>query len=146
MKKIILFLVAGFFSLYFSGCMNIETEEVEEKSTELMLNLTSDASLDAHSSMMGLNLALTAVEEGIDVTVFMNVKGVKLMLPGNDSINEPLLSVIKSIREEGGQIWACPMCMEATGVEKEMMPEYIQTSNPEMMMELIKKSPTVMTY
>lgn len=145
-KQTFIILIAGMIMLA-SGCIGVDnSENIVEPDPSLMVNLTSDATLDAHSSMMGLNLALNMAKNEMPVTVFANVKGVKLFDPANDSIAGPLLAVLDEIMEEGGQVMACPMCMEAVGIEKDWLPKGVQTSSPEKMAELVGEGPAVFTY
>ncbi|MCZ4410541.1 hypothetical protein O3Q51_17120 [Cryomorphaceae bacterium 1068] len=70
-----------------TSCVNVEKEvNVEETPKHLLINLTSDATVNAHGSMMGLHFAEKALKNNMEVTVFLNVDGVKLLRSGADTI------------------------------------------------------------
>ncbi len=66
-----------------SACSTPEKQE----SSRLIINLTSDATENAHSSLMGLHFAEKALNNGMEVTVFLNVDSVKLLQSGGDTIS-----------------------------------------------------------
>jgi predicted peroxiredoxin len=145
-KQTLIVLIAGIVMLV-SGCIGVDnSEKIVEYDPSLLINLTSDATVDAHSSMMGLNMALTMARDDMDVTVFTNVKGVKLFDPANDSITGPLLEVLGEIMEAGGTVLACPMCMEAVGIEEDWLPEGVELSALEKMKAILMEAPTAMSY
>ena len=117
--------------------------------TELIINLASDATADAHSSLMGLHLGQNALKNEIPVVVFLNVNGVKLMSQKADTISfhgENLHELLKDIISKGGQVLACPHCMEVQGITESNLIEGVKVSNESIMMGKIKNSPTVFTY
>ena len=123
--------------------------ETTPKPTELIINLVSDATTDAHSSLMGLHLGETALKNGIPVTVFLNVDGVKLMSAGAEAVSfhdENLRELLKTMISNGAQVIACPHCMEIHGLQESNLMEGAKMSNEDMMMGKIKGSPTVFTY
>jgi len=120
-----------------------------EKVPPLLLNLTSDATRDGHSSLMGLHFAQQALDSDIPVTVFLNVDGVKLMAPGADTLafdGENLQGLLKSIQQAGGKVVACPHCMQVEGVAEEDLLEGVRVADETSMMQKLKDGPTVMTY
>ncbi len=122
---------------------------LEEQSETLIINLTSDVYQDAHPSLMALNFATKAVESGLDVTIFMNVHGVKLASSEASEIEfnaENLHAKIAAFAEKGGTVLACPMCMKIHGVDENSLAPGIQVSGSGVMMDKIKESPTVFTY
>ncbi len=127
----------------------IVLEETNTITSELIINLTSDATASAHSTLMGLHLAQKALKNGMDVTIFLNVSGVKLMSNGADKLvfhNENLHEVLKSIMKDGGTIIACPHCMEVHEIQKENLLKGIKVEENNMLMNKLKGSPTVFTY
>ncbi len=130
-----------------------DTSSVQEKTTvnsnELFINLTSDATVSAHGSLMGIHLAEKALDNGLKVTVFLNVNGVKLLQPGADTLvfhGENIIKALNTVAEKGGEIIACPHCMEALDIDKTKIPSNIKVSEEEVMMEKLKNNPTVFTY
>ncbi len=123
-------------------------EEIEETSG-LMINLTSDPTEHPHSALMGLHLAQNALKNEVPVTVFLNVSGVKLMAPGADTItfhDENLHDLLKDIMEKGGEVLACPHCMEVMNVSEVNLLDGVKVSGESIMFAKIKDNPTVFTY
>lgn len=147
-----LFILAFLFSGITACQQSKNTEQVvntEPHSAELIINLVSDATASAHSSLMGLHLGQNALKNEIPVTVFLNVNGVKLMSPGADTLSfqdENLHALLKAMISDGAQVLACPHCMEVEGIEESNLIEGVKVSNEELMMPKIKASPTVFTY
>ncbi len=147
---------AGVFSMLFftfASCNEqpapiLETTS-EDLPAELIINLTSDPMADPHSSLMGLHLAQKARKNGMEVTVFLNVHGVKLMSPGADTLvfhGENLHKVLKDLLAEGGSVSACPHCMMAHEIEEAQLPDGVTVMQDDLMMGKIKNNPTVFTY
>ncbi|MCA6079123.1 DsrE family protein [Fulvivirga sedimenti] len=116
---------------------------------ELIINLTSDVTASPQSSLMALHFAEKALENGLKVTIFMNVMGVKLASKDAASIEfngENLHGIIKSIIAKGGNVVACPMCMKIQGISENDLADGINVSSPGMMMQKLQESPTVFTY
>lgn len=149
MKSHVIFSLMLALVIGLSACEPTPPADKTEKTPELLLNLTSDATQDAHSSLMGLHFAQQALESDIPVTVFLNVDGVKLMAPGADTLafdGENLQGLLKRIQEAGGQVVACPHCMQVEGVTEEDLLEGIRVADETTMMQRLKDGPTVMTY
>ncbi len=126
---------------------NVQT--VADTPAALIINLTSDATIDPHSSLMGLHLGQNALQNSLEVTVFLNVHGVKLMAAEADTISfreENLHAVLQSIIAEGGQVIACPHCMEAHNIQQDDLLEGVTIAQDTSMMAQIKRNPTVFTY
>ena len=124
-------------------------ENTAVNSNELFINLTSDATMHAHSASMGLHFAEKAQDRGLNVTIFLNVDGVKLLKTGADTISfedESIRSILDTIASKGGQIVACPHCMQVHGVKKSDLPDNYILGEEEVMMDKIMRNPTVFTY
>ena len=122
---------------------------MEKAPAELIINLISDPMADPHSSLMGLHLAQKVRKNGQEVTVFLNVHGVKLMTPGADTLvfhEENLQQVLKDLMADGGNVRACPHCMMVHEVEAENLLEGVEVMDDVIMMEKIANNPTVFTY
>ncbi len=125
------------------------TEEVSADAKELIINLTSDATADPHPSLMAINFATKAVESGLDVTVFMNVHGVKLASKDAADIafnDQNLHDKITAFIEKGGKVLACPMCMKIHGIDADNLAPGIEVSGSNIMMTKLRENPTVFTY
>ena len=98
---------------------------------------------------MGLHLGQKVLENDMEVTVFMNVHGVKLMSTGADSLafhGEILQEVLTGLIGSGAAVRACPHCMEVHGIKAEELLEGVEVMNDKVMMEKIGMNPTVFTY
>jgi len=153
MKKQFLLLVALTGAIaFFTGCNSSENkEEIVHKAMHetLIINLTSDATVSAHGSLMGIHLAEKALDNGMKAVVFLNVNGVKLLQPGADTIffhNENIVKALNKVTDKGGEIIACPHCMEALGIDKAKIPSNVKVAEERVMMEKLKNNPTVFTY
>ena len=125
------------------------TEAVAADAKELIINLTSDATADPHPSLMAINFATKAVESGLDVTIFMNVHGVKLASKDAAGIafnNQNLHEMLAVFIEKGGKVLACPMCMKIHGIDADNLTAGIEVSGAGIMMTKLQENPTVFTY
>lgn len=128
---------------------NKEVTENKPMHENLIINLTSDATVSAHGSLMGIHLAENALGNGMKATVFLNVNGVKLLQPGADTLvfhGENIIKALNMVAEKGGEIIACPHCMEALGIDKTKIPSNVKVADEKVMMEKLKNNPTVFTY
>ena len=82
-----------------------------------MISIISDPLVDAQEVNMGLTFAGFCVDEGYDVNIFLNVKGVKLAT--NEFSAEaafkdhaPMKKQLMKLKERGVQIHVCPVCMK----------------------------------
>ncbi len=127
----------------------IASLELKAEPSELIINLTSDVYEEPESSLMALHFAEKALENNISVTVFMNVRGVKLASNKSSEVDfngENLQEIITRIVDKGGKVVACPMCMKVQGVEESELINGIQVSTPNFMMQKLRENPTVFTY
>jgi len=150
MKNIRHLMIAVLVATLFISC---EVTSSEQKTTvgssELIINLTSDATISAHGSLMGIHLAEKALDNGLKATVFLNVNGVKLLQPGSDTLvfhGENILQALDKVVEKGGEVRVCPHCAEALGIDKTRVPTKFKMQQEEVMMEKLKNNPTVFTY
>jgi predicted peroxiredoxin len=153
LKKIALLFVFGLALLVFAACTEqpqpVVEALVEKAPPELIINLISDPTEDPHSSLMGLHLAQKARKSGTEVTVFLNVHGVRLVGSAADTLafhGENLQGVLKDLMGSGGAVLACPHCMEAHGVMPDQLPEGVKVMDDALMMEKIGNHPVVFTY
>ncbi|HBH23220.1 MAG TPA: hypothetical protein DDY13_07330, partial [Cytophagales bacterium] len=133
----------------FYGCNPDEKMESQTSANTLIINLTSDATVNAHGSLMGIHLAEKALENRLDVIVFLNVNGVKLLQPGADTLafhGEKILQALDKVVEKGGDVRICPHCAEALGIDKTQIPANFKMQDEKIMMEKLRSNPTVFTY
>lgn len=67
-----------------------------------------------------------AQDNGLNVTVFLHVDGVELLQSGADTISfedESIRSILDAIASKGGQVVACPHCMQVHGAKKSDLPD-----------------------
>jgi predicted peroxiredoxin len=143
-------------SLVFTSCETKEQKTTDvaittsdKEATTLIINLTSDATENPHGSLMGMHLAQKALKNGVNVSIFLNVNAVKLMLPTSESISfqgENLQDVLKDIMDSGGKVLACPHCMEVHEVKETDLMVGVKYVNDNTLIDMIKLSPTVFTY
>jgi len=135
---------------FFTACEDTSSvQKTSKASNELIINLTSDAMISAHGSLMGIHLAEKAIDNGLKATVFLNVNGVKLLQPGADTLvfhGENIITALNKVTEKGGEIIACPHCMEALGIDQDKIPSNVQVGEEKVMMNKLKNNPTVFTY
>lgn len=102
-------------------------------SQRLFLNLTTDEMVKA---AMGLSMANNVLDRGGQVTVFCNVRAVRLVskaIPQNIHAlsNETLQQKILSIIAKGGEVRVCQMCMKQFGVKTTDLIPGVLLSNPD---------------
>lgn len=141
--------IAALLMLCLTFAMQAQQSNEMEGEPQLIINLTSDVEQDPHSALMGMHLAQKSMKNGIDVTLFLNVHAVKLLLPESKDIefhNENLREVLMTILEDGGTVIICPHCMDAHNVKKEDLPKGVVYGKDLTLINKIKDNPTVFTY
>ena len=91
---------------------------------------------------MGLTFAGFCVDEGYDVNIFLNVKGVKLAT--NEFSDEaafknhsPMKKQLVALKQRGVQIHVCPVCMKDFEIaEGNIIPEAFVTNKPKLFAKL----------
>ena len=107
-----------------------------------MISITSDPAVDLQEINMGLTFAGFCVDEGFDVNIFLNVKGVKLATNGFSDETKfkdyaPLKKQLIDLSKRGVQIHVCPVCMKDFGIENdEIIPDAFVTSKPKLFAKL----------
>lgn len=103
-----------------------------------MISITSDPKVDLQEVNMGLTFAGFCVDEGYDVNIFLNVKGVHLAT--KEFANEtkfkdhsPLKSQLVALKNRGVQVHVCPVCMKDFEIQaSQIIPEAFVTSKPKL--------------
>ena len=107
-----------------------------------VISMTSDPSVDLQQTNMGLIFAGFCLDEGYDVNLFLNVKGVKLAttsFPEDTRFGShaPLKEQLVDLQQRGAKIHVCPVCMDDLGIEAEqIIPAAFVTSKPKLFAKL----------
>lgn len=141
-------------SLLTTLCVTIFFTASCEKSVSnkplMFFNLTSNVNVDPHSATMAFQLANHALNDGREVVIFFNVKGVVIPLKALDEKlafkAKPLKELLANLVAKGARIHVCPHCMKALGVErKDLIESAMVTSKDKLFSELSSNS-LVFTY
>lgn len=107
-----------------------------------LISITSDPNVDLQEVNMGLTFAGFCVDEGYDVNIFLNVKGVKMATKDfSDDVKfkeyKSLKSQLVALSKRGVQVHVCPVCMKDFGITNEqIIPEAFVTSKPKLFVKL----------
>ena len=130
------------------GCVDNGTSSTEKSESGdaekkiALISITSDPVADPQSVNMGLTFAGFCVDEGYDVAIFFNVKGVKLPTKSFDSEFQyleyaPMVSQIKALKGRGVELHVCPVCMADLKIENsQIIDEAFVTSKPRLFSKL----------
>ena len=117
------------------------TPKESEKKIAL-ISITSDPTIDLQEVNMGLTFAGFCADEGYDVNIFLNVKGVKL---ATSSFSEelkfkdhgPLKEQLVALSKRGVNIHVCPVCMKDFDISSDdIIPETFVTDKPKLFAKL----------
>lgn len=120
-----------------------------QENTDVLINFTSDVEKDPHSSLMGLHMAKMIQGQGMNVTLFMNVHGVKLAskkLSKTKFAKENMDDLLNEIIENGGTVLVCPHCMEIEEIKEKQLIDGAIVASPEKMAALLKSDFKTFTY
>ena len=92
-------------------------------SRKLLINLTT-ATDNPDKSTVAFVVANAGLAAGQEVTIFLNVEGVRLAVDGHaDAVAvdgfKPLKELIDLFTSNGGKLWVCPPCFNARKLNKE---------------------------
>ena len=97
------------------------------ESPVLLLNITSGPVEDPHAVTMALQLAGHALDDGREVALFFNVRGVDVAsnrLPTELAFSDrPIRVLLADVIERGAEAHVCPHCMEAMDLTSEDLVE-----------------------
>ena len=143
------------FSLLFvlSGCeqtSNGSSAPAPTTST-VLISVTSDVNDNPQSIDMAMKLAGFSLEEGRDVAMFFNVKGVTVPTSDFDDAlafgeNSPIKQQLTDLIERGLKVHVCPICMEALGVKDDDILEGAQVTTRPALFAHIGGDTAVFTY
>lgn len=87
----------------------------------VVMNITSSAVDDPHAVTMALQLAGHALDDGRQVVLFFNVRGVTVpttSLPENLAFHDkPIKQLLSNLLARGAEAHVCPHCMKALGLD-----------------------------
>lgn len=117
----------------------------------VFLSVTSDPKTDPQAVDMAMKFAGFALDEGREVVMFFNVKGVNLptqAFPDDFAFqdDQPIKTQLAGLIERGAQVHVCPVCMKALKVEAGDLMEGARVTTRPSLFEKIGPSTTVFTY
>lgn len=104
-----------------AGCQNkVEQDSPAIKDTDAkvaVISLTSDPLTDPQAVNMGLTFAGFCLDEGYDVAIFFNVKGVTLPTTSfaadyKYQEHAPMIEQLQTLKSRGAELHVCPVCMK----------------------------------
>ncbi len=107
-----------------------------------VISITSDPLADPQAVNMGLTFAGFCLDEGYDVAIFFNVKGVTLPTTGFDASykyqdHAPLIEQLQSLNERGAELHVCPVCMKDLDITADdIIEEAFVTDKPKLFSKL----------
>ena len=123
-----------------TSAQQVESQDANEKIA--LISITSDPTADPQSVNMGLTFAGFCVDEGYDVSIFFNVKGVTLPTKSFDSEfkylkHDPMVSQLKKLKGRGVELHVCPVCMGDLNIENgQIIDDAFVTSKPKLFSKL----------
>lgn len=126
-----------------AGCNNSSvpvTTETDAK--QAVISITSDPIADPQAVNMGLTFAGFCLDEGYDVSIFFNVKGVTLPTRSFDTAfrfgeHDPMIETLQALHGRGAELHVCPVCMKDLDIQAdEIMEEAFVTDKPKLFARL----------
>jgi predicted peroxiredoxin len=147
MHRIALGLLLMAVGLLSGGCVPSSDSSVVPNSAQpvskiALISIISDPNSDLQEVNMGLTFAGFCVDEGYDVSIFLNVKGVKLATETFSTElkfgkHSPLKEQLVALAERGVQVHVCPVCMKDFEIANdEIIPEAFVTDKPKLFAKL----------
>ena len=109
----------------------------------------SNSTYEVHSAMMGVDHALAMLRDGKDVSILLDVNGVKIAAKNVTGPLEPVSKTLQLFLNEGGRVIACDHCVKMAGLTTEnLLPGIEIDTHPEMpkMQKIIDQRPVVLDY
>ncbi len=121
------------------GSEETEEADAEEISADLLINLTTD---DTWTAGMALGFADRVLEEGNDVAIFLNVRGVRIastvISHDTHSMTEQTPhDMLAGLIENGATVIVCPVCQEKAGIADEDLLEGTTKGSPDVTIPLV---------
>jgi predicted peroxiredoxin len=117
----------------------------EHKTKTLFYNLTTD---DSWASGMALGQAAMALQNGYQVVVFLNVRGVYLAQQSRaqdtfSGTGKTAHEMLASLREQGARVIICPMCMKKAAIADSDLVPGVEIGGPKVTFPLMTADDTV---
>jgi predicted peroxiredoxin len=140
LKKLIFAFLLSF------GLLAVAASAAEKQS--IFVNVTSSDNIKAPMALMFANKGL---QQGLEMTVFLNTDGVKLAVKG---FNSPTCAhsgknahdMLAMFMKNGGRVLVCPMCLSAQGYDKGDLIPGVEMGNAEKTFGSILESDKVISY
>ncbi len=137
--------------------MNATTAPVSKmhllgKGTPVLVHIStgeSNSTYEVHSAMMGVDHSLAMLRDGKDVSILLDVNGVKIATKNVTGPLEPVSKTLQLFLNEGGRVIACDHCVKMAGLTIEnLLPGIEIDTHPEMpkMQKIIDQRPVVLDY
>jgi uncharacterized protein len=117
---------------------------------KLLINLTT-AKNDPDKTTVAFVVANAGIAAAQEVTIFLNVEGVRLATPGyaDDVVVagfKPLAELISTFTSNGGRIWICPPCFNARELNKEQVIAGATFAGGAAVVELLAQGAASLSY
>lgn len=134
-----------------SGAANAGEATADSSKSIVLLSVTSDAKQSPQSVDMAIKLAGFSLDEGRQVVMFFQVKGVTCPTKGfPDEFafqeNDPIKSQLQQLIERGVDVHVCPICMKGLDVQAEDLIEGAKVTTRPSLFENIGANTAVFTY
>lgn len=132
MQRFVISILLGVLLLVISGCWgDVEQSHSSISDTDAkiaVISLTSDPLTDPQAVNMGLTFAGFCLDEGYEVAIFFNVKGVSLPTTSFDAAykyleHAPMLEQLQTLADRGAELHVCPVCMKDLNITAENIVE-----------------------
>ena len=145
----------------FSGCTHVSTDAAnvndkgtggsEESNSYVFFNVTTDGAEEAQKLDMAMKLAGFSLDEGREVVLFFNVKGVHVPTASfaDDFAFEsesPIKEQLASLIDRGADVHVCPICMKALNVEEADLVEGAHVTTRPKLFATIGPNTAVFSY
>ncbi len=123
-------------SLALSLTFVLGTVSADEKKT-IFYNLTTD---EAWAAGMAIGQATKALENGYNVAIFLNVRGVflaskKFQSDSWAASGKSLQDMLKTAQDKGAKVIICPMCMKKAGLTMDDIIKGVVKGGPDVTMK-----------
>lgn len=117
---------------------------------KVLVNLATGME-DAEKVTVAFLVATAALDQGKSVVVWATKDAVRLALPGEaqgEACNgcPPLERLFQQFADGGGELWACPICLNARGLADEKMVGNVKVAGATPMLEWAGDDTTVFSY